>query len=363
MKQICLFTATGAENLGDELITLCEIRHFQRIQNKIHITIFSHNTDRTKRFLTSQGLPLENITIQKYFPDAIQKHPLKNIALLWETYKTLKKSEHVYIGGGGLLYGKDDEWHSPLLLWWLRTAVIKFLKKPLTYLSLGISVDIKKLKTYAGILFSGATITVRDRESLDTIQRLWYDWTLLPDPVFTYERKNTKPNNTKIIGIAFREGFISPDDLKQIIKKMLAQGYEVLLLPHSLHPWDEQSHDGYYLQNFLLPGVMTSQSIEQTLVSYEKCHIIIAMRLHSMILAIDHLIPFIGVSYGKKTNTLLSEASWEYTISPEDITVENTLHMLSKIEKNYDKIQEKLTLIHSAYQQEYDTWINSLLWK
>lgn len=62
---------------------------------------------------------------------------------------------------------------------------------------------------------------------------------------------------------------------------------------------------------------MTTQSIEQTLESYKKCHIIISMRLHSMILAIAHHTPFIGITYGQKTNTLLEDIDWQYAHSSD----------------------------------------------
>lgn len=104
---IVLFTATGAENLGDELITLCEIRYFQETKKKI--TLFSHNIERTRRFLLSQNISLENITIQEYFPNAVRKHPIKNIQLFWETAKTIRNADYVYVGGGGLIYSKNEE--------------------------------------------------------------------------------------------------------------------------------------------------------------------------------------------------------------------------------------------------------------
>jgi hypothetical protein len=104
---IVLFTATGAENLGDELITLCEIRYFQ--ETSTEITLFSHNIERTRRFLLSQNISLTNINIQEYFPNALRKQPFRNIQLFWRTIKTIKNTDHVYVGGGGLLYSKNEE--------------------------------------------------------------------------------------------------------------------------------------------------------------------------------------------------------------------------------------------------------------
>ena len=97
--KIVLFTATGAENLGDELITLCEVGSFRDF-SEVEITVFSHDVGRTKRFLLSQKMDLENITLKEYFPNGIKKHPFRNIKLFWETLITLKNTDHIYIGGG-----------------------------------------------------------------------------------------------------------------------------------------------------------------------------------------------------------------------------------------------------------------------
>ena len=145
-SMIVLFTATGAENLGDELITLCEIRYFQSIDKEI--TLFSHDIERTRRFLLAQKISLADILIKEYFPNALRKQPFKNIKLFWETVKTIRNANHVYVGGGGLLYSKNEEGHSPLRLWWMRAVLVHFFRKPLTYLSLGISTSAEELKPY-----------------------------------------------------------------------------------------------------------------------------------------------------------------------------------------------------------------------
>lgn len=126
----------------------------------------------------------------------------------------------------------------------------------------------------------------------------------------------------------------------------------MLFLPHSLHPTDEQSHDGYYLQDFLFPGISTTQTIEQTLEGYKKCHIILSMRLHSMILAVDHHIPFIGISYGQKTGELLRDLDWKYS-HENDVTATEILRNIDEIESHYAELQEKLTTKHEEYKAQY----------
>lgn len=355
--KILLFTATGAENLGDELITLTEIQYLQKLYQSCHITVFSHDILRTKRFLLSQNVSLEKIRIQEYFPNYLRKRPLRNIWLLWETIIAIKESQHVYIGGGGLLYGKSEEGHSPLRLWWMRARIAKFFRKPITYLSLGISAGVDELKPFARTLFAWTTITVRENKSQEIITQLWFHSAILPDPVLSYVPQKWDAN--KIIGIALRKWFLPDEVITEIIKKLINLWYEMLLLPHSLHPTDEKSHDGYYLQDFLFPGVSTTQTIEQTLEGYKKCHIILAMRLHSMILAIDHHTPFIGISYSKKTDSLLENLDWKYSHT-SDTNSADIIRDILEIEKKYPELEEKLAQKHLSYQTLYN---NSFPWK
>lgn len=355
--KILLFTATGAENLGDELITLTEVQHLQKLYQDCHITVFSHDVWRTRRFLLSQNISLEKTEIQEYFPNYLRKKPLKNIRLLWETLRLLRNCEHVYIGGGWLLYGKNEEGHSPLRLWSMRARLAKFFKKHITYLSLGISAGVDELKPFARTLFVWTTITVRDTKSQEILTQLWFHASILPDPVLSYVPQKWDINKT--IGIALRKWFLTDEVITEIIKKLINLWYEILLLPHSLHPTDEKSHDGYYLQNFLFPGVSTTQTIEQTLEWYKKCHIILSMRLHSMILAVDHHTPFIGISYSKKTDSLLQDLDWKYSHT-SDTNSADIIRDVLEIEQNYTELEKKLEKKHLSYQTLY---INSFPWK
>lgn len=194
---------------------------------------------------------------------------------------------------------------------------------------------------------------------MNIVTELGYPGKILPDPVYNYS-PTIADTSSKTIGIALRKGFLPDDVITQLIKKLMAMGYRILLLPHSLHPTDESSHDGYYLQNFLLPGVETTQSIEQTLEGYKKCHIIIGMRFHSMILAIDHHIPFIGISYAQKTIQLLADIGWDYsydiTIKADDIATS-----LQEIESEYSVLKEKLRVIHITQKNTYALGFRDLL--
>lgn len=117
------------------------------------------------------------------------------------------------------------------------------------------------------------------------------------------------------------------------IRKLLHKNYTVYLLPHSLHPDDMTSHDGYYLQKFLFPGVKITQTIEQTLATYSLCDVIIGMRLHSIVLTSVMKIPLLAISYSAKTRAILTEMHQSFLEAPE-VTPEVLLSQIEKLTSN-----------------------------
>ena len=87
------------------------------------------------------------------------------------------------------------------------------------------------------------------------------------------------------------------------------------------------------------------------------------MRLHSMILSVVHHIPFIGISYGQKTNALLEELDWDATFSPENATSESILQSIEDVEKNYSELSATLAHAHQKFQATYANTLTQLLWK
>lgn len=331
MNTIVLMTATGAENLWDELITLCEIEKFRTEDSSVKIILFSHDPSRTWRFFRSQDIWEHNLTILPYFPSNIRKIPLRNIGYFLKTLHSFWQAKHIYIGGGWLLYSASEEWHSPLRLWWMRATLAKTLRKPITYLSLWVSASEEELKKYAKGLFKNTTITVRDKESQKRAFSVWCTSEIQMDPVFNYLPKE-KPvqKKWKTIGFALRSWFVSDEMITTVIKQLLQKNYTIYLLPHSLHPDDTDAHDGYYLQKFLFPGVKITQTIEQTLATYPLCDIIVWMRLHSIILASVMNISLIAISYSAKTKAILTEINQSF-MGVEEVTVDKIISQIEAL--------------------------------
>lgn len=84
------------------------------------------------------------------------------------------------------------------------------------------------------------------------------------------------------------------------------------------------------------------------------------MRFHSMILAIDHHIPFIGISYAQKTIQLLTEIGWGHSYDTK-MEAENIVTSIHKIEQEYSRLTEKLRVIHTTQKNTYAVGFRDLL--
>lgn len=129
-----LFTATGAYNLGDELILLQEYTYLKNRYPGANFSVFTYDA-------RSSLLP-DDPAIQylSYFPNHLKKRPLRNIWYFSQTLLAIQRSDLVIIGGGGLLYDNEEgqSFENLLAQWKLRVWLVKLFRKPLVYWSLGI---------------------------------------------------------------------------------------------------------------------------------------------------------------------------------------------------------------------------------
>jgi polysaccharide pyruvyl transferase WcaK-like protein len=103
--------------------------------------------------------------------------------------------------------------------------------------------------------------------------------------------------------------------INEIINYILESGWEIVLLPHSFHEKNIPSNDYIFLKQFLRKDtlqkypkkIVITKSMSQTYSYYKenKIDICLAQRLHSIILSHVYEIPFIGISYWRKTDEIL----------------------------------------------------------
>lgn len=339
-----LFTATGAYNLGDELILLQEYSYLKNRYREATFSVFTYDAQ-------SSLLPEDpSIGYLSYFPSNLKKRPFQNIWYLLQTVLAIRSSDFIIIGGGGLLYDNEERQFFEKLVrqWKLRVWLAKFFRKPLIYWSLGIHLK-KENEEKIRPLFSGENIfvSVRDMESKKTLEALGIKSVLIRDPVLSYDPEIPKLliKHRPKIGLSFRSGFLQDEleNIEKIITFLMAHGYEPVLLNHSFHPENPSVNDDVFLSN--LKGkyqLRSTANIQETLDIYKELEFVIGMRLHSLILSLVHAIPFFAISYGKKTDEFIRSINYEYSLAARVFDIEVFKKQFTNLEK--EKNEQKFAL-------------------
>ena len=354
---ISLLTATGAYNLGDELILREEYEYLQDRYLEGYFTIFTDNSE-------SSLLPkCSNIRYISYFPNHIKSRPFQNIVYLIQNILAIRSSDLIVIGGGGLIYDNESGQSFDRLLtkWKIRIWLADFFHKPIFYWSLGIHIRSEneaKIKS----LFTGENISVsvRDTASRKTLENIGIKATLLPDPVLLYDPEVPKllPKKRPKIGLSFRSGYLNDEleNIEHIITFLQANGYEIILLNHSFHPDNRVSDDADFLKQLADKYSLTStRSIEETLETYKELSMVVGMRLHSLILSFVHAIPFFVISYGKKTDEFIRSINYEYSLAARTFDIEVFKTQFLKLEGDKKAVEFALQAKNDTIKKEYSS--------
>lgn len=342
---ISIFASIWCQNLWDELILKNEIGLLEKdslsfwipqSKNGFNFRIFTYDT---KDIFFKK----ENIEYLWYFPNGIRKpkNIFKNIKWYFSFIKTLLWSHYIIIGGGGLFYDSElQQSKSNLDLWLWRKKYFQFFGKKIIFYWVSIDVKNDENKQKIKQIFKWAyKVFVRDKSSLDFLKSLWIESLQVIDPVFydnwefapdrslllsSLSSKNFRPEmldsidfSWKIIWISLRRWYFSK--FEHLEKLMVAEFFhfilekwarEIVLIPHSFHPTDNIANDRVFLDRFLWEKVVIAwETLEEVYSVYKekRMDLCIAMRLHSIILSSVYKIPFISLSYAKKTEEIIKQ--------------------------------------------------------
>lgn len=323
MKRIVLYTATGAQNLGDECILLAEYRFLRARYPDADLRIATYDPG-------AQLLPTDNkVTFFSYFPNGFGKNIFANIGYFFRNCYEIARADLVIVGGGGLFYDNEagQSWKKQLLEWKLRIVAAKFFRTIVFFWGIGIDVSRENRAAFAR-LFAGkrTVVSVRDRESEKFIESIGQEVHRVRDPVFTLEypesiRHKTRPK----VGLALRAGYMpnEPENIEKIIRFLQSEGFEPVFLTHSFHPTNALTNDAVSFARIADElQVHTTQTMDETFALYRDLTFVISMRLHASILSVVAGIPFYAISYAKKTDEILRDVGTSYvqrasTFDPE----------------------------------------------
>ena len=345
---ISIFASIGAENLGDELILKNEIKILEEKYSKKDelgflvkpkFIVFSY--DRKNPFFVA-----ENVEYRDYFPIWISniKNIFKNIKNFFVFLSVTLKSDLIVIGWWWLFFD-SEVWNkkNPLDLWLFRKKIFSLFLKKIYFFRVWLS--IKREDSFLKIqkLFSWKRVKaeVRDNYSKKVLEDLWIEEVKKEyDPVFfdSWELNiNKKVSIKKIlkdfnlkdlewidfknknVWIAFRSWYLTKNNnpelevllIKEVIEYIQGFWAKVYLLAHSFSQNDILSNDYEWMKHIQkrTKNVWISHNLEDTYSYYteKKVDIVLAQRLHSIILSQVYEIPFVWISYSKKTNEILNE--------------------------------------------------------
>lgn len=357
--KISLLTATGHHNLGDELILLQEYKYLKEKFDNPKFSIFTYNQD-------SSLLPEDNnIKYIPYFPKNIRKRPLKNLKYLFANIWAIFQSDLIIIWWWWLIYENEvQKSSSPVWQWKLRIFLAKLFFKKIIWFAVWINYSWEKIKNLKFLFrWKNIHVSVRDKKSQDLLSLINIKSKILPDSVFSYEPKTKWKEASKIIGISIRKNYLKDEEnnIKQIILYLSKKGYEIFFISHSIHEDDKLANDYLLLRDFAKKyNLWITRTIKETLSIYPKLKFVIWMRLHSLILSTIFNVPFIALSYWHKTNELLKDLEYDYSIPSKDFIFADFVRMFEKLESEentvklalkskYDKIKEDLILDYNKF--------------
>jgi polysaccharide pyruvyl transferase WcaK-like protein len=335
---ISIFASIWGQNLWDELILKNEIKLLEKKYWKdTKFIVFSY--DPKNPFLKKS-----NVIYKEYFPIWIRdiSNIFRNIRNFFTFLFTVYRSDLIVVWWGGIIYDSENQsTREPLDQWLFRTKIFNFFNKNVLFFAVWLNVKSKFNYHKVKQIFSQAEVTVRDTYSHDLLKELWIASTIVNDPVFSELNWNIwksmvikRVNSTdftyndlewidlewKKVAIAFRKWYLVKSWLEknneeeekiinEVIDYILEKWWEVILLPNCFHKSDYLANDYLFLNNFLRINqkirIVNSMEDVYNKYIYKEFDLCLAMRLHSIILSQVYQIPFVWVSYSKKTDEIL----------------------------------------------------------
>lgn len=311
----------GAGNEGDEAILAALIQTLGEITPYCKITAVSGNPAETIQRHGIAAVPMVPSGMRSLVKGM---HPL--------TKKALQECKVVILGGGGLL---QDEEPRALFIWGMHAWYARHYKKPLYACAQTIG-PFKKWwgKKMALKILSWCTgVSVRDKESL----KIWPQATLTTDLIFFPQKRTENVHeNTEIVLNLRPWANLTEKMIKEIaafcVKIFHEEKRPIILMPFAEGKTPE-TKDAIVLEKVAhYAGVAVRQiHISEALIFLQNAKLVISMRLHPLLLAIQKKIPVIALSYTQKVHGAMANCGLlEATIDLSEITKERLIETYKK---------------------------------
>ena len=362
-KKIAISGYFGFQNIGDEAILYSMLQAFNAVED-IEPVVLSNNPEHTQK---------------QYDVEAVNR---------WKFFtliKSLRKCDQLVSGGGSLL---QDVTGPRSLIYYLGVAFLaKLLGKKVMFYAQGIGpINAPRGKWLMKWLANKADlITVRDEASKKLLGQLGVDKPEIRetvDAVLGIDRRkvNTQPgekvlagmgifkDEAPIIGVSLRE-WQNPDNYKKVVAKtcddLIEMGYRVIFIPFHFPSDIAPGRDTIKLMNHGEKAVLMENQVdvEEMLGLLGSLHMMIGMRLHSLIMAAVMGVSIVGISYDPKVDSFMKQAYQPLAGRAETITEDQLWDTVrTALETRETNLPEYLQIIDKKREQALETarWAQEL---
>lgn len=341
-KKIIMSGYFGFSNSGDDAILKSIIESFKSLNPYLNIKVLSKDPVLTER---------------EYGVAAVDRFKF------FDVRKSLKASDMLISGGGSLLQDKTSSrsiWYYLLIM-----KLAKRYKKKVFVYSNGVG-PINKIfnrNITRRVLNKVDYITLRDKDSYDFIKSIGVNnpnIKVLSDPVFNLKeasdesvRKKFDINEDAVL-VSIRswiddEKLIA--ELSKFLNYLIDEGKNIVFMPMQT-PRDTTISEKI-AANLKSSKIINEKYPVEILMSLMKnANFIVAMRLHAMIYAIHQNVPFIGLSYDPKTETLLKDFDESINIDVDAINYDDLLKAYKYIKDNREAFISNLSAINEENKKK-----------
>jgi len=383
--KIIIFGWFGAGNIGDEAI-LQAMLSFLKSQQELEFDIVSFNPTKTARLTAGFSSVKKIIKIGSKL--SFLRSDFRGI------YKSLKDSDAIIIGGGGLFQDIYNFYFIPFFT--LIVIAATHLRKRILLYAIGIGPFKRKIAQWLCRMAANRAeyISVRDTLSRERLQELKIrqEVHLAPDPVFLLQP--AKPGRASSILAA--EGFNHKNSLKigvclQMLFKWdkraekvmaealdkLAQNYkaEILFIPFGRYPnsWlNPKAHEVDVVASKKISDLMEGKSCiltreytpDEIMAVIGEMDVIISMRFHGLIMSLVMGIPSIGLTYRveSKLSYFYKQLGFnENLFFINGLDKSTLLERIDNILDNYAKLQKIYHNHAQQFQKQATQGIQSLI--
>ena len=340
-KKISISGYYGFDNFGDEGILSILVQNLKSLGNKVEITVFSSNPEKTSSLYQVKAIKTFNIP---------------------KVFVNLLNTDVLVSGGGSLLQDVTSIKSLLYYLFVIFTALV-FGKKVVIFAQ-GIGpINNPFARFLTKILLKNVSyLSVRDEKSVFLLRGWGLNPRLVDDPLWSLNLLEKNPKGR--VGIQLRSWKTLTDDFINALAREVNEKYS----DKEIYIYSFQDSQDLAVckkfQNFisllnkdvkttLLSGLKNQEIIE----SFRSLDILIGMRFHACLLSLKYGIPTLPLSYDAKVEKLADEFEIPYVNLNEKDKIKTAIESLSNFD--LEAVKQKTDSKSFDFEPIFDVILNN----